>query len=213
MSTPDTKNTDTQTSNQEIDYEKRFKDTQSYATKQAQKASELLKTNAELQAELELFKAQAKPTVQLSEEEQSALDDLKFSDPDAWRAQVNKLEIDAAEKQNSTINEVKSAAAIQVEIKERANILDEFQREHQDVEFTDELLQFDIPRRITDKLEHGQVTYKEFLHEVYNFVKSPKIIGTSNTTLDQPDLSKAGGDATPTKGIVNIEKSYENMEF
>ena len=72
---------------------------------------------------------------------------------------------------------------MQQELNRRTSILSQFQQEHPDVAFTDELLQFDIPLRITKKLEDGKVIVKKFLNEVYNYVKTPKVIGSTNSKL------------------------------
>ena len=207
-------NADTPNSNQVVDYEKRFKDTQAYATKIAQEKAEISKTLAELQAEVTVLREAAKPSLQIDEATKSELEDLKFSDPDAWRAKMNELENSAHQTFNNKVNEAKQLTSQQMELQRRASILEQFQAEHPDVEFTDELLQFDIPPRIVKELENGKVTYEEFLNNVYNYVKAPKVIGSTNKTLEQPDLSKIGGDDTPTKITnKNLKQTYENMEF
>lgn len=208
--------TDTPESTQQVDYEKRFKDTQAFATRIAQEKADKERELEELKAELSVLKTTAKPSLTIDEQTQSELEDLKYSDPDAWRAKVNELEHKANTEFNSKIAEAKQLSTQQLELQRRANVLAQFQTEHPDVEFTDELLHLDIPQRIVKELENGKVTYEEFLNNVYNYVKTPKVIGSTTKTLEQPNLSKTGGDDTPTKnssGNQNIIQSYENMEF
>ena len=215
MGIPEGSTTDTPESTQ-VDYEKRFKDTQAYATKIAQEKAEKEKELNELKAELSVLKETAKPSLTIDEQTQSELDDLKYSDPDAWRAKVNALEKQAKVEFNSKIDNAKQLSNQQLELQRRANILSQFQMEHPDVELTDELLNFDIPPRIVKELENGKVTYEEFLNNVYNYVITPKVIGSNNKTLEQPNLSKTGGDDTPTKNSSsnqNIIQTYESMEF
>lgn len=215
MGIPEGLTTDTPESTQ-VDYEKRFKDTQAYATKIAQEKAEKEKELNELKAELSVLKETAKPSLTIDEQTQSELDDLKYSDPDAWRAKVNALEKQAKVEFNSKIDNAKQLSNQQLELQRRANILSQFQMEHPDVELTDELLNFDIPPRIVKELENGKVTYEEFLNNVYNYVITPKVIGSNNKTLEQPNLSKTGGDDTPTKNSSsnqNIIQTYESMEF
>lgn len=214
MGTPAT-NTDTPNSNQ-IDYEKRFKDTQAYATKIAQEKADTARELEELKAELSVLRNTAKPTLTIPKEVQDELEDLKFSDPDAWRSRINQLESEANKEFNSKITEARLATTQQLELAERANILTKFQSEHPDIAFTDELLNLDIPRRIVKKLEDKKVTYEEFLNEVVSFVRAPKVISDTNKTLNQPNLNKIGGDDTPTTDTLdtkNLAKTYENMEF
>ena len=216
MGIPESTTTDTPESTQQVDYEKRFKDTQAFATKIAQEKAEKERELNELKAELSVLKETAKPSLNIDEQTQNELEDLKYSDPDAWRAKVNELEHKANAEFNSKIAEAKQLSTQQLELQRRANILTQFQTEHPDVEFTDELLHLDIPQRIVKELENGKVTYEEFLNNVYNYVKTPKVIGSTTKTLEQPNLSKTGGDDTPTKtssGNQNIIQSYENMEF
>jgi hypothetical protein len=216
MGIPESTTTDTPESTQQVDYEKRFKDTQAFATKVAQEKAEAIRELQELKAELSVLKETAKPSLTIDAQTQSELEDLKYSDPDAWRAKVNELEQNANLEFNSKIDEAKKLSTQQLELQRRANILEQFQTEHPDVVFTDELLNLDIPRRIVKELEEGKVTYEEFLNNVYNYVKTPKVIGSTTKTLEQPNLSKTGGDDTPTKNSSsnqNIIQSYENMEF
>lgn len=216
MGIPESTTTDTPESTQQVDYEKRFKDTQAFATKVAQEKAEAIRELQELKAELSVLKETAKPSLTIDAQTQSELEDLKYSDPDAWRARVNELEQNANLEFNSKIDEAKKLSTQQLELQRRANILEQFQTEHPDVVFTDELLNLDIPRRIVKELEEGKVTYEEFLNNVYNYVKTPKVIGSTTKTLEQPNLSKTGGDDTPTKNSSsnqNIIQSYENMEF
>lgn len=216
MGIPESTTTDTPESTQQVDYEKRFKDTQAFATRIAQEKADKERELEELKAELSVLKTTAKPSLTIDEQTQSELEDLKYSDPDAWRAKVNELEQKANLEFNSKIDEAKKLSSQQLELQRRANILTQFQTEHPDVEFTDELLHLDIPQRIVKELENGKVTYEEFLNNVYNYVKTPKVVGSATKTLEQPNLSKTGGDDTPTKnslGNQNIIQSYENMEF
>lgn len=208
--------TDTPESTQQVDYEKRFKDTQAFATKIAQEKAEKERELNELKAELSVLKETAKPSLNIDAQMQSELEDLKYSDPDAWRVKMNELELKSKQEFNTKIDEAKQLSSQQLELQRRANILEQFQTEHPDVEFTDELLNLDIPRRIVKELEEGKVSYEEFLNTVYNYVKTPKVIGSITKTLEQPNLSKLVGDDTPTKNSSsnqNIIKTYEDMEF
>ena len=216
MGIPGGTTTDTPESTQQVDYEKRFKDTQAFATKIAQEKADKERELAELKAELSVLKTTAKPSLTIDAQVQSELEDLKYSDPDAWRTRVNELETAANAEFNSKIVEAKQLSSQQLELQRRANVLSQFQNEHPDVVFTDELLHLDIPQRIVKELENGKVTYEEFLNNVYNYVKTPKVIGSTTKTLEQPNLSKTGGDDTPTKNSSsnqNIIQTYENMEF
>ena len=168
MGIPEGTTTDTPESTQTVDYEKRFKDTQAFATKIAQEKADKERELEELKAELSVLKTTAKPSLTIDPQVQSELEDLKYSDPDAWRTRVNELETKANVEFNSKIAEAKQLSSQQLELQRRANVLAQFQTEHPDVELTDELLHLDIPQRIVKELENGKVTYEEFLNNVYN---------------------------------------------
>lgn len=209
MGTPEVKKTN---DTPDIDYEKRYKDTQADHTRISQEKAKLLKDKIELEAELNVLREQSKPKFELPKDEQEALDELKFSDPDAWRSKVNELESKAIAEHDNRITESKTQATQQLELNSRVEIFEEFQKNNPDVVLTDDLLKYDIPPRISAKLENKEVTYREFLQEVVNFVKTPKIIGTTNQTLGQPNLVNAGGDDSPTRGSVSNVK-YEELDF
>ena len=104
MGIPESTTTDTPESTQQVDYEKRFKDTQAFATKVAQEKADAVRELQELKAELSVLKETAKPSLTIDEQTQSELEDLKYSDPDAWRAKVNELEQKANLEFNSKID-------------------------------------------------------------------------------------------------------------
>jgi len=214
MGNPEQKNVDatsTSTDNQNgssVDFEKRFKDTQGAYTKSQQ---ELKATKARLDALEKL----TTPKVELDEATKQELDDLKYDNPDAWRAKMNKLETEAHNKHKGTLNEAGKMAAQQAELERRAQVLTEFNASQPNLVLTDEVIQLDVPNRINKKLESGEVTFEAYLEEVANYLQAPKVIGDGNQTLNQPDLSKVGGDEKPSDGAVkkDIVKDYKNLVF
>ena len=82
MGIPEGLTTDTPESTQQVDYEKRFKDTQAFATRIAQEKADKERELEELKAELSVLKTTAKPSLTIDEQTQSELEDLKYSDPD-----------------------------------------------------------------------------------------------------------------------------------
>ena len=97
--------TNTEAQNQDaaqaqIDWEKRFKDTQAAFTKSRQ---ELAATKAELQAAKEMQQFAMPADVK------ARLDELKFSDPDAWRVEMNAFEQSKTVKFNEPKNAVFSS--------------------------------------------------------------------------------------------------------
>lgn len=197
MATPD-KNTDSK----EIDYEKRFKDTQSAYTKSRQEIKAL---RAQVKA-LKNFKA---PVVEIDQSKKEELEELKFSDPDAWRRELNKLDEEAKRKSS----EAEREALKQAELAARADILVEFNKQNPDIVINDEVLQYDVPPRLTAKLERGEVSFGDFLNEVADYLGKAKVAPKRGETMNQPDLSKVGGGSTPqdTSSEKPLEEVYKDL--
>jgi len=213
MSTPqqkvdDTPNNNNSASTQEVDYEKRYKDTQKAFTKSQQKLKEI-------EAKYEVLSDLTTPNLQLDDATKTELEDLKFSDPEAWRKKVNKLEEEAKLAHKAKVEEAGKTASIQSELARRAQVLEEYNRSHPELVITDDVIKYDVPPRITAKLEKGEVTFEDFLNEVSSYLNTPKKVDTEVKTLEQPNLGNEGGGDSPAgdstdKGIV---ENYKNIVF
>jgi len=192
----------------EIDFEKRFKDTQGAFTKSQQ---ELKAT----QARLEVLEKLTTPEVELDEATKTELENLKFSDPDAWRTRLNTLEKEAHNKHKDTLTEAERLANQQTELVNRAQTLADFQASHPDLVINDDVIKYDVPPRITAKLESGEISFETYLNDVKDYLSQGKVIGDGNKTLKQPNLKDVGGDDTPTDGAVqkDIVKDYADIVF
>lgn len=194
--------------NQDIDYEKRFKDTQGAFTKSQQ---ELKATKAKL----EILEKMTIPEVELDEATKTELEDLKHSDPDAWRNKLNTLEIEAQNKHKNTLTEAERLVNQQTELENRAQTLATFQASHPDFIINDDIIKYDVPPRITAKLESGEISFDQYLIDVKDYLSTGKVIGDGNKTLQQPNLKDVGGDDTPTGDAIkkDIVKDYANISY
>ena len=201
MSTPEL-NSDTQVNNADnsgeqtnpepaVDWEKRYRDTQAEFTRKAQEA-------AALKAKLKVYEETAKPTMHIPSDKQQELEDLKYSDPEAWRAEMNKLEeaykADLNKKIEATANEL-------TELERRELVLKDFYASHPGFVLDDQ----DIPPRISNKLAKGEITFEQFLSETYEFLHKPRKIATGDKPLNQPNLSKVGGGDTPDANAIKLD--------
>lgn len=191
-----------------VNYEKRFKDTQSAYTKSQQELKAA-------KAKLEALEKLTQPVVQLDEATQAQLDELKYSNPEAWRDKMNSLEAEAKLKHLSVLSEAEKIAIQQAELEQRAQILSEYNSKHPQNPITDEVIMFDVPPRITKKLENGEISFEEFLTEAHNFLYAPKKVGDGNQTLKQPNMRDFGGGTTPTDNAVDssIIENYKNLVY
>lgn len=193
--------------------EKRRRDTQAAFTK----------TNKQLKA-LELEKAvlldevTGEVRLELTEEQATELEELKFSDPEAWRKKVNALEIDAKKKKRVAVDDkVKQASTSSLdkeELERRKQVLEEFNQANPDFLINDDVIANDIPPRITSKLAKGDITFEEFLQECLEYTKTGKVVKQEGITK-QPNLSKVAGGNKPDDNSVkeDIIKSYKNETY
>ena len=201
MGTP-VNNTDTNLDELEL-ARKREKDTRAAYTKGQQELKELKEMNR-------VLAEQATGTVTLSEEQQDELEDLKYSDPDAWRRKLNNYEAVSSKEAAEKLQEVQQKAATEFELDRRKQVLDEFNSQR-DNPITDDVIKNDIPPRILAKLESGEIEFEQFLGEVDTYLGKGKVV-SNPSTLSQPNLGNTGGGRTPSssRAGASFDESYED---
>lgn len=190
---------------------KRYRDTQASFTKGQQRLKSLEAENKSL---MEQLKQNTK--VSLDSTIQEELEELKHSDPDKWRVRLNEEENKVKVEQATNFNEITAKASqeasLQFELDRRAKVLEEFNKVN-DIVIDDNMIQFDVPPRITNKLESGKISFEEFLDEVNTYVRKPKVVNNPEVPY-QPNLNHAGGSSTPPKATESdFRKSYKNTIF
>ena len=184
--------------------EKRRRDTQSEFTKVSQKAKKLEATNAQLSQVFEQELVQ-----QMSPREAAELEELKFSDPDAWRNKLVTLEEANKGKIKEKLQQIEQEAVGKTEMELRVEQLQAFNEAHPGFELNDEIVQNDIPPRITRKLEKGEISFADFLQQSYDYLNKGKVIGAGEAPPDIPNLGKAPGGATPQQSKENPHSGYD----
>lgn len=189
--------------------EKRRRDTQSALAKTTSANAVLTAENEGL---TELVK-QGK-IVHLTSEQEEELKELKFSDPEAWRKQMNSLEQNAADTMQSNLTDISEKAKLKGATGERKVLLDAFIADNPGLTITDDVLANDIPPRITSALENGEVSFMEFLGNVKEYLSTGKVI-LDNKPGETPNLSKIGGSDTPGENaeIKGDTDDYEKQMF
>ena len=191
---------------QTIDCEKRFKDTQGAYTKSRQEAKALA-------AKVKALEELTKPKVDLDEDTKNKLEDLKYSDPDAWRNEMNRLEQEALAKHRAKVEEASKEAVAAAEVERRKQVLAEFTASNPDIKIDDEVIKYDIPPRITSKLESGKIDFEQFLKEAADYLKAPKVVGRGDDVMGQPNIGQAAGSDTPSDnaGSKDIASVYKDI--
>ena len=166
---------------------KRSKDTQSAYTKGQM---ELATTKAAKEA---LENKITSTTPQLSAEQTDELENLKFSDPDAWRAKLNEYEGIAKAKASGELEEITKAAsekaAADLTLTQRQEALTEFES-RTGIQLTDDVMQNDIPPRLQAKIT--SMSFEQYLAEVATYLGKKKVV-KDEKLLEQTDLSKLAG--------------------
>ena len=192
----------------------RRRDTQAEFTRTNQEARALKAEKAAL-----LQKLHGDVTVALTDEQAEELEELKFSDPEAWRKKMNKLETEARNKRISEIDEelkqVSTGSLETEELERRKQVLTDFVAEHEGFELNDQVLANDIPPRITKKLETGAISFEAFLQECHDYLSKGKVVKQTDEGLGQPNLSKVGGGSRPDKNAMNEDyiRSYDKETY
>lgn len=178
---------------------KSYRDNQSGFTKSQQALKE---AEAEAQALRKKLADVTSGNLELSNDERDELEDLKQSNPDAWRTRLNEIELESKQaiKQelDSVTEEVREKASAEYELERRYKYLDEF-NEDRDVKITPELLDNDIPPRLTAKLADKTYTFEEFLDAVSDYLDKGKVVGNTKAEVTT-DLNKANGSSAPGVG-------------
>jgi phage terminase Nu1 subunit (DNA packaging protein) len=152
--------------------------------------------------------------ISITAEERTELDELKFSDPDAWRNKMNELETRAADQLTSDLAEVSSEVTQESELIRREKVLTEFNAANPDLQLNDDVIFNDVPPRITNKLKNDEVTFEAYLEEVKTYLGKSKVI-KNEANAEQPNLGKIGGGANAGDAAVSqdIESSYKDETY
>jgi hypothetical protein len=191
--------------------EQRRRDTQAEFTRSKQTQAALEAEKAEL-----LKQVSSDVKLELSPEAVDELDNLKFSDPEAWRHKMNTYETEARTKRTNEINErlqtVSADGTKTAELERRVQVLQEFSVANPGLVIDDDVIANDLPPRITNKLQNNEVTFEDFLREASEYLKAGKVVGSPEKTLNQPNLSKAGGGSNPSDDAVKFQ-NYSDLTF
>jgi len=153
-----------------------------------------------------------KVTLDLSSEQIEELNDLKQTDPDAWKAKLDEHEVEARNKLHDELDEISTDTIAANEEDRREGILETFLAANPALVLDDDAFENDLPPRITGKLERGEVSFEDFLVEAKEFLtKGAKIAGTEKIEKE-PDLNKTGGGSTADPDAVkaDIVTSYKD---
>lgn len=193
-----------------INAERRRRDTQAAFTRTSQEKARLEAENKHL-----VEGWQKDFTSTLTVEMQAELEELKVTDPEAWRQKLNDLEQQRQTQFQERRTSIQQKAVGESEIEYRTRALEEFAAAHPDIELTDDVVKNDIPPRITRELEEGKISFGDFLTKAAEYLSKTKVV---KPTEEKPngglDLGKAPGGSHPDGEAVKIaSQSQYNDEI
>lgn len=190
--------------------EKRRRDTQSAAAKTTQELSATKERAGKLESKLkDVFKPQ------LTAVQQDELDDLKTDNPEAWRAKLEEYETAAFDTFEEELSDMGFDEDEISEMATRSSQLTDFLADNPGLTLDDNVMDNDLPPRLIEKLETGDLSFEEFLGEVKVFLTQTTKISGSGKADKVPDLGKAGGgsEASETAIAGDEAKSYKETIF
>jgi hypothetical protein len=190
-----------------VQTEKMRRDTQSAYTKGQQE-------NATLKAQNEALLARVS-SGSISPTDQKHLDDLKYSDPDQWYAEKNRLEELARQTSRTQVQETLKQAEItaqeqynQQELGRRNKILADFQS-NTNLQLTEDVINNDVPPRIQQKLKDG-MEYGAWLYEVAEYLKTPKTV--ENERIDNvTNIGRQGSASTTGSAVIHADYGSDTI--
>lgn len=182
--------------------EQRRRDTQSALTKEKESTTRLTAENTKLADSWQQDVAKT-----LTSDQRTELEELKHTDPEAWRSKLNTYEAENVAEFGKRRKTIAVDAGKETEEQSRKRLLEEHNLANPTHALTDDVIENDLPPRILKKLEKGDITFAEFLDEANIYLGKKKVVaGDPNAKApNSPDLSDAGGSDKPTKE--SVEKS------
>lgn len=179
--------------------ERRRRDTQSAYTKTNQE-------KARLEAENRLL-ADAWSNdfaTSLDTKTQMELEELKITDPDAWRTRLNDLEQQRKGQFQEQRTTIQQKAHNETELEYRQRALAEFSEANPDLQLSDDVIKFDLPPRLTMQLEKGEVSFGDFLNQAKDYLTKGRVVKpTEEKPNPEKDLAKVSGSDRPSDDSVS----------
>lgn len=146
----------------------------------------LQQENARLKAELQEQKHSVNTSV-ITPEKQTELDDLKFTDPDKWRTEMNTIEQENQKASQSRIDE---------ETKKQTDIATTQQFLRQNPNLDAKLVQQVIPSAMKGKYEAGELSMQDLLDAGKKLLNGATV--ASVMAPNTPNIGDVAGSDKPT---------------
>lgn len=173
-----------------------------------------------LEAQSNFLKEKVVSNINLTAEQREELEELKYSDPDAWRAKLDSLEKAQKAKFNSDmaaeLERIKNMSVEEFERERCANQLSEFIAANPELDITKEDIAEQIPPIYIRKLTSGQISFEEFLGLTKKFLTAPsatmkkEVPASSGTNVSS---IRGTSEAPTSKEAANVLDNMKNLKF
>ena len=185
----------------EVDWEKRYKDSQKYIEYTSIE-------NKRLKARNDAITKQLKTSVVGKVEIPKEIDDLQHSDPQKWRSEVNKLEqeanAEALKAHTEAIDSATTEAEQTLEVDRRKRVFEQFQTDNANLGLTLEQITQKVPLEYSQKLENGEITFDDYLNKAKIYLTSDRVPHKEELQGD-PDLNGQPGGAKPSHEAIKSD--------
>jgi len=178
--------------------EKRRKDSQAALTPTQQQL-------ATLRAENAILRENQGPAV-VNKEEQSRLEDLKYSDPEVWRTEVNQQEALQIKQREEAIATKKGEIISEMTQEEVTRRTKEFFASQPGID--PKVVINSMPPALHDLIDSGSVTLEEALQKGIDLVRGASTL--SVLAPKDPNLSQVAGSKAPTDAA---KQSQSNQDW
>lgn len=175
--------------------EKRRRDTQSGYTKSQQELKRQQALADQLAAALETEVVSKLPADAAAE-----LEELKHQNPDEWHKKLKELEVTQKAEVKARLEAIATEAKGKSELEVRQEQFEAFAAANPDIQLTDDVIENDIPPRITRKLEKGEIDFATFLEQCKDYLQKGKVLAKPDEAPNLPNLGKISGGSSKPDG-------------
>lgn len=186
--------------------ERRYRDTQGAFTRSQQELKKQMAIAEGLEAKL------LESEVALTKEQRYELNELKKTNPDAWREKLNEYETKNKTVLSKELEKIRKESSNKGELEVRKELMEAWSKDT-GIVLTDEIVDNELPPKFKKELEVGRITFEQFLDKAGNFLKAAKVIegSTESTENDEKSLSDVAGGREPSKEAQegDFDETYE----
>lgn len=186
----------------DVDYKALYETTEN-RRKEAQSAlTPVQQENARLKAQLAVGNS---VPMQLPVEEQERLDDLMYSDPQAWRVEANKAEQTLKQNYEAAVETKQGEIIAEMTQEQIVQRTKDFFATKPDV---DPKTVIDImPKKLQEQLDNGDITLDEYLQKGVDLLKGATV--ASVLAPNSPNLSDVAGDRKPSSEAIKKQSNTD----